>query len=79
MVFNWHHSRLDLYWIQSGVNLTPEFLQCTIKIAIFWNMSNLGQFREQKKIKPQKYSVNNRLINESKTLFVQNYVTQCVT
>ena len=28
MVLNWHHSRLDLYWIQSGVNLTPEFLQC---------------------------------------------------
>ena len=21
MVLNWHHSRLDLYWIQSGVNL----------------------------------------------------------
>ena len=29
MVLNWHHSRLDLYWIQSGVNLTPEFLQCS--------------------------------------------------
>ena len=28
MVLNWHNSRLDLYWIQSGVNLTPEFLQC---------------------------------------------------
>ena len=28
MVLNWHHSRLDLYWIQSDVNLTPEFLQC---------------------------------------------------
>ena len=27
MVLNWLHSRLDLYWIQSGVNLTPEFLQ----------------------------------------------------
>ena len=29
MVLNWHHSRLDLYWIQSGVNLTlkePGFL-----------------------------------------------------
>ena len=28
MVLNWNHSRLDLYWIQSGVNLTLEFLQC---------------------------------------------------
>ena len=27
-MLNWHHSRLDLYWIQSGVNLTPGFLQC---------------------------------------------------
>ena len=28
MVLNWYHSWLDLYWIQSGVNLIPEFLQC---------------------------------------------------
>ena len=35
MVLNWHHSRLDLYWIQSGFNLTPEFLQCDIKCLYY--------------------------------------------
>ena len=36
MVLNWHHSRLDLYWIQSGVNLTPEFLRCRPRGLVIW-------------------------------------------
>ena len=37
MVLNLHHSRLDLYWIQSGVHLTPEFLQCMVTKPSLWN------------------------------------------
>ena len=45
MVLNWHHSRLDLYWIQSGVNLTPEFLQCrAYRVQKRWHHKNFFFF-----------------------------------
>ena len=54
MVLNWHHSRLDLYWIQSGVNLTPEFLQCIFDLTSFsWNGGITLQWYQPNVIKKQ--------------------------
>ena len=42
MVLNWHHdSRLDLYWIQSGVNLTPEFYSVAFEMRCYRKVLNI--------------------------------------